>query len=175
MIILLALLLMMYKIEGITLRNDNGSKFIAGVVRQFLKHKGVNQEFTQVATLEECAYIEAVHSNVQREVVERYDFESIYHEQMIFNRSYEWYNNHRKHGGLNRKSPEHYLRENDPTSGPYKTEKISDIVLNFNSILSKIKGRQIIGFYKNEKANNKNSINNLSNNLIFGCSTHIYC
>ena len=41
-IVLLSLLLMEYKIENITLRNDNGSQFIAGVVRQFLKEKGVN-------------------------------------------------------------------------------------------------------------------------------------
>jgi putative transposase len=76
-IILLSLLLLEYKIEGITLRNDNGSQFIAGVVRQFLKDKGFNQEFTHVATREENAYIEALHSNVQCEVVERYAFESI--------------------------------------------------------------------------------------------------
>jgi transposase InsO family protein len=48
---------MKYRIENITLRNDNGSQFIAGVVRQFLKEKGVNQEFTHVATLEKNAYI----------------------------------------------------------------------------------------------------------------------
>ena len=136
-IVLLSLLLMEYKIEGITLRNDNGSQFIAGVVRQFLKDKGVNQEFTHVATPEENAYIEALHSNVQREVVERFKFESIYHAQMIFNRYYDWYNNHRKHGALGRKSPEQYLRENDLISGPYKTEKISDIVSKFNPIWSK--------------------------------------
>jgi putative transposase len=136
-IVLLSLLLMEYKIEGITLRNDNGSQFIAGVVRQFLKDKGVNQEFTHVATPEENAYIEALHSNVQREVIERYEFESIYHAQMIFNRYYDWYNNHRKHGALGRKSPEQYLCEIDLISGPYKTEKKSDIVSNFNPILSK--------------------------------------
>jgi putative transposase len=45
-ILLLSLLLMEYKIEGITFRNDNGSQFIAGVVRQFLKDKGVNQELS---------------------------------------------------------------------------------------------------------------------------------
>jgi putative transposase len=83
-IILLSLLLMEYKIENVTLRNDNGSQFIATVVRQFLKDKGVNQEFTHVATPEENAYIESLHSNVQREVVERYEFESIYHAQLIF-------------------------------------------------------------------------------------------
>ncbi len=36
-----------------------------------------------MATPEENANIEALHSNVQREVVERYEFESIYHAQMI--------------------------------------------------------------------------------------------
>ena len=41
-------------------------KFIAKVVRQFLKEKGVNQEFTQEATPGYNAYIEALHSNVQR-------------------------------------------------------------------------------------------------------------
>jgi transposase InsO family protein len=78
-----------YKIEEITLRNVNGSQFIAGVVRQFLKDKSVNQEFTHVATPEENAYIKALHSNDQREVVKRYEFESIYHAHMIFNRYYE--------------------------------------------------------------------------------------
>jgi putative transposase len=85
-IILLSLLLLEYKIEGITIRNDNGSQFIANVVRQFLKDKDVTQEFTHVATPEENAYIEALHSNIQREVVKRFEFESIYHAQMIFNR-----------------------------------------------------------------------------------------
>lgn len=122
-VILLSLLLIGYKVENITLMNDNGSQFIAGVVRQFLKDKGVNQEFTYVATPAENACIEALHSNVQSEVVERFEFESIYHAQMIFNRYYDWYNNHRKHGALGRKPPKQYLRENDLISGYYKTEK----------------------------------------------------
>jgi len=77
--VLLSLLLMEYRIENIALRNDNNSQFIAGVVRQYLKDKGVIQEFTHVATPEGNAYIETLHSNVQREVVERYEFESIFH------------------------------------------------------------------------------------------------
>lgn len=133
-IVLLSLLLLEYKIKGITIRNDNGSQFIAGVVRQFLKDKGVNQEFTHVATPEENAYIEALHSNIQREVVERFEFESIYHAQMIFNRYYEWYNKERKHGSLGRKSPEQFL---DLITVPVKTKKITEIVSNFNPITSK--------------------------------------
>ena len=136
-IVLLSLLLMEYKIENITIRNDNGSQFIAGVVRQFLKEKGVNQEFTHVATPEENAYIEALHSSVQREVVERYEFDSIYHAQMIFNRYYDWYNNHRKHGSLGRKSPEQFLEQYQQQLKINKHEKITEIVSNFNPVLSK--------------------------------------
>jgi hypothetical protein len=55
-IVLLSLLLLEYKIENLTIRNDNGSQFIAGVVRHFLKEEGVNQEFTHVATPEENTY-----------------------------------------------------------------------------------------------------------------------
>lgn len=97
----------------------------------------MNQEFTHVATPEENAYIEALHSNVQREVVERYEFESIYHAQMIFSRYYEWYNNHRKHGSLGRKSPEQYLRDYAQSIKHCQTEKLTEIVSNFNPILSK--------------------------------------
>lgn len=136
-IVLLSLLLMEYKIQGLTIRNDNGSQFIAGVVRQFLKDKGVNQEFTHVATPEENAYIEALHSNIQREVIERFEFESIYHAQMIFHRYYSWYNKVRKHGSLGRRSPEQYLEAYEKISGPYKTEKITEIVSIFNPNLSK--------------------------------------
>lgn len=135
--ILLSLLLIEYDIKAVTIRNDNGSQFIAGVVRQFLKDKGINQEFTHIATPQENAYIEALHSNIEREVIERFEFESIYHAQMIFTRYYDWYNNHRKHGSLGRKSPEQFLKLNNQQSGPYKTEKKFEIVSNFNPNLSK--------------------------------------
>jgi len=136
-VVLLSLLLMEYKIESVTIRNDNGSQFIAHVVRDYLRDKGVSQEFTHVATPEENAYIEALHSTVQREVIERFEFESVYHAQMIFHRYYDWYNQHRKHGSLGRKSPEQFLREKGYISGPYKTEKRTDIVSNFNPIVSR--------------------------------------
>jgi transposase InsO family protein len=91
-----------FKAEGMSLRNDNGSQFIAAAVRQFLKDKGIYQEFSHVATPEDNAYIEALHSNLQREVIDRFEFESIYHAQMIIDRYYKWYNEKRRHGSLNR-------------------------------------------------------------------------
>ena len=69
--------------------------------------------------------------------MERFEFKSIYHAQIIFNRYYEWYNNHHINLALARKSPEKYLRDNQLISGPYKTEKITEIVTNLNPILSK--------------------------------------
>jgi putative transposase len=90
------------------------------VVREYLKEKNVTQEFTHVATPEENAYIEALHSTIQREVMERFEYESLYHAQMIFCRYYEWYNTVREHGSLGRKTPES-VWEGTTVPLPYKT------------------------------------------------------
>ena len=71
LLVMLSLMLLECEAEGMRLRNDNGSQFIAGVVRQFLKGKGISREFSHVATPEDNAYIEALHSNLQREVIDR--------------------------------------------------------------------------------------------------------
>lgn len=55
--------------------------------------------------LEDNAYIEALHSNVQLEVIDRFEFDSIYHVQMIIDRYYKWYNQKRRHGSLKGKTP----------------------------------------------------------------------
>ena len=106
----LTLLILEYRIAGFTIRNDNGSQFIAKMVREFLIEKGVIQEFTHVATPEENSYIEALQSIVQREVVDRFEFESFHHSKMVFYRYYEWNNNERKHGSLGRISPEEFVK-----------------------------------------------------------------
>ena len=105
-LVMLSLMLMDYQAEGMTLRNDNGSQFIASAVRQYLKDKKILQEFSHAATPEDNAYIEALHSNLQREVMDRFEFESIYHAQMIIDRYYKWYNEKRRHGSLSGKTPE---------------------------------------------------------------------
>ncbi len=105
-LVMLSLMLLEYKAEGMTLRNDNGSQFIANAVRQYLKEKGIYQEFSHIATPEDNAYIEALHSNLQREVIDRFEFDSIYHAQMIIDRYYKWYNEKRRHGSLNGKTPQ---------------------------------------------------------------------
>lgn len=94
-----------YGIKGVTIRNDNGSQFIANEVKQFLCSAEAKQEFTHIATPEENAYIEAFHSIVQREVIDRFEFESFYEAKSTFTKHREWYNNHRKHGQIGRITP----------------------------------------------------------------------
>ena len=121
-LLMLSLMLLEYKIKGMSLRNDNGSQFIAKVVREYLKDKGVYQEFSHVATPEDNAYIEALHSNLQREVIDRFEFESIYHAQLIIDRYYKWYNEKRRHGSLKRRTPDTVWKKYNPD--PFENEKI---------------------------------------------------
>ena len=114
-LVLLSLMLLEYKTEGMSLRNDNGSQFIALAVREYLKEKGVYQEFSHVATPEDNAYIEALHSNLQREVIDRFEFDSIYHAQMIIDRYYKWYNEKRRHGSLNGQTPTQVFEKYNPS------------------------------------------------------------
>lgn len=94
-----------YGIKGVTVRNDNGSQFIANDVEQFLRSAEADQEFTHIATPEENGYIEAFHSIVQREVVDRFDFQGGYEARLTLETHKLWYNGRRKHGQLASKTP----------------------------------------------------------------------
>ena len=92
-------------LKGVTLRNDNGSQFIANKVRQHLRTLDVNQEFTHVATPQENSYIESFHSNFEREVVRRFEFSSYYEAKTTINDYMDHYNNKRRHSALKRVPP----------------------------------------------------------------------
>jgi putative transposase len=96
-------------LKRITIRNDNGSQFIANSVRKYLHEMGVNQEFTHIATPEENAFIESLHSTLEREVIRRYWFDSIHYAKWKISDYYKFYNARRKHRSLGMKSPEQYL------------------------------------------------------------------
>ena len=95
-----------YGIKGVTIRNDNGSQFIANDVKQFLRSAEAKQEFTHIATPEENAYIEAFHSIVDREVIQRFEFSGFYEAKLTFQAHSRWYNNVRKHGQIGRITPQ---------------------------------------------------------------------
>jgi transposase InsO family protein len=92
-------------LKGVTVRNDNGSQFIANKVRHYLRTLEANQEFTHIATPEENSYIEAFHSILDREVIQRFEFESFYEAKLTLKAYMDFYNNKRQHGSLKRKTP----------------------------------------------------------------------
>ena len=97
------------KALGIIIRNDNGSQFLAHIVRKYLEQMGVTQEFTHIASPEENAYIESLHSSLERELIKRNWFDSIYHAREKLAAYYLIYNYRCKHRSLKRKSPYQYI------------------------------------------------------------------
>lgn len=94
-----------HNLKGVTVRNDNGSQFIANKVRHYLRTLEAKQEFTHIATPEENAYIEAFHSIFEREVINRFIFESYYEALLTIKAYMNFYNNKRRHGSLKRTTP----------------------------------------------------------------------
>lgn len=102
---------LVYDLKGVIIRNDNGSQFLANQVRAFLIQLEAQQEFTHVATPEENAYIEAFHSILQRELIERYEFSSFYEANQHIEKYMHWYNYERKHKKLGRITPQQKWRQ----------------------------------------------------------------
>ena len=94
-----------HDVKGVTLRNDNGSQFIANDVKAFLKTIGVKQEFTHIATPEENAYIESFHSTLQRDVIERYEWSSYYEAKTILDAYMKFYNEQYLHRSIGMITP----------------------------------------------------------------------
>lgn len=94
-----------HDLKGVTVRNDNGSQFIANKVRHYLRTLEANQEFTHIATPEENSYIEAFHSILEREVIKRFDFTSFYDTKLTLTAYMHFYNTKRLHGSLKRITP----------------------------------------------------------------------
>jgi transposase InsO family protein len=98
-------MLQQHSAKGITLRNDNGSQFIAHVVREYLKEQAVEQEFIHVATPQENCFIEAYHSILEKQLLETVEFEDIEEALAVFNRWKIFYNERRRHGSLGQCPP----------------------------------------------------------------------
>lgn len=95
-----------FNLKGVIIRNDNGSQFIANQVRQFLTQLEAQQEFTHVATPEENSYIEAFHSILDRELIQRFQFSSFYDAKQHVEKYMDWYNHRRKHKEIGRITPQ---------------------------------------------------------------------
>lgn len=118
--------------ELITVRSDNGSQFIAKMVREFLAQMHLSQEFTQPATPQQNGHVEAWHSIIERSICQRLQLEDLAHAQATMRAFVDFYNNERIHSGLGYKSPKQYLHEkgidlnqtNDELKLQYKPSKV---------------------------------------------------
>ena len=97
-----------YTTSSITLRTDNGSQFIAHGLQKYLISQQITHEFTHVATPEENSYVESLFSCVEREVIQAYRFEGLYHGRDVFERYFDHHNVKRRRHALGRKSPLQY-------------------------------------------------------------------
>jgi transposase InsO family protein len=86
-------------VEKVTVRNDNGSQFIAGSVKEFFAGQGIKQEFTHVATPEENAHIESFHSILEEALV-GIDFEARSNTATWLETFYKFYNTERLHSSI---------------------------------------------------------------------------
>jgi transposase InsO family protein len=100
-----------YNLKGVFVRNDNGSQFIANQVRQFLSQLEAQQEFTHVATPEENAYIEAFHSVMDRELIQRFEFSGFYDAKQHIIAYMNWYNERRRHREIGKMTPQQKWEE----------------------------------------------------------------
>lgn len=121
-----------YGIKGVTIRNDNGSQFLANNVKQYLRAAEANQEFTHIAIPEENSYIEAFYSIVHREVIDRFEFDSFYHAKHTIAAHRNWYENRRLHCGIEMTPKEKWeqnihltIQKRESTIEIGKTEKLS--------------------------------------------------
>src|ERR1041384_3845430 len=108
-----------YGIKDVFVRNDNGSQFIANDVKRYLQSVEAKQEFTHIATPQENSYIEAFHSILQRDVIDRFIFQSGYEAKITLVDYFLFYNNKRRHRQLGFIPPMQkwndflYLKNND--------------------------------------------------------------
>ena len=96
--------------KKITIRNDNGSQFIANDVRGYFHYHNINHEFTNIATPEDDGHIEAFHSIMEREFLQRNDYASFDEMKSAIARFMKCYNEVRLHGSLNYTTPEQFIK-----------------------------------------------------------------
>jgi transposase InsO family protein len=92
------------KAQHILLRSDKGSPFSPHNLGKYSEQKNI----THVSTPQENAYVESLFSQVEREVIQRYEFESLYHARDIFHRYFNWHNHKRRRHAFDRVSPLDY-------------------------------------------------------------------
>lgn len=116
--------------KKITIRNDNGSQFIANDVRGYFQYHGIKHEFTNLATPEDDGHIEAFHSIMEREFLQRNDYISFEEMKAAIARFMKCYNEERLHGSLNYKTPVQFIKEFNQNNFFEESREVNPLLLN---------------------------------------------
>lgn len=111
-----------YEVKGITVRNDNGSQFIANVVRKYLKELEISQQFIHISTPEENSYIEAFFSNLRRDLLSKTEFYSYYEAKLQIEAYMNFYNHKRRHRSIGKITPQEKWMEGLKIKSKIKSE-----------------------------------------------------
>lgn len=139
--------------KKITIRNDNGSQFIANDVRGYFQYHGIKHEFTNVATPEDDGHIEAFHSILEREFLQRNDYTTFDEMKCAIVRFMKCYNEERLHGSLNYKTPQQFINEFNKNNFFEESREVNPLLLD----------EAILG--GTSKVENINIINELCHNV----------
>lgn len=116
--------------KKITIRNDNGSQFIANDVRGYFQYHGIKHEFTNVATPEDDGHIEAFHSILEREFLQRNDYTTFDEMKCAIVRFMKCYNEERLHGSLNYKTPQQFINEFNKNNFFEESREVNPLLLD---------------------------------------------
>ena len=92
-------------IGNVRIRNDNGTQLVCRTVENFLSMMNIGHERIHPHTPKEDAHIESFNSILEREVIRRFEFESLGDAEATINRFVEFYNTRRLHSAIGYRTP----------------------------------------------------------------------
>ena len=92
-------------IRNLRIRSDNGSQFIARMTGDYLSSVYIPHERIHSATPQEEDHIEAMNSIIERELIRRFEFDSLEDAKNIIDRYMMFYNEERIHSAIGYMTP----------------------------------------------------------------------
>ena len=92
-------------IRNLRIRSDNGSQFIARMTGDYLSSVNIPHERIHPATPQEDGHIEAMNSIIERELIRRFEFDSLEDAKNIIDRYMMFYNEERIHSAIGYMTP----------------------------------------------------------------------
>lgn len=110
-------------------RSDNGPKFTARAVRDWLNRVGVNTLYIETGSPWESGYVERFNGTLRGEVLNREVFYSLKEAKVLIEQWRQEYNTTRRHSSLGYRSPHTTVGRGDTSGSSISSSQTSDIDL----------------------------------------------